>query len=233
MFEKLPNVITGFTALVLSISVTYDFGFFFWYGVSFSEIPTTLSDHLRSSLIWIPSTFFVIFIIIANELISRRIERAHTEEEIIQSSKNPKLLALWRRSPIIPFILLAAFLPFAYFMEIEVPLFGWMFGLITWWFFIHDFSFSHKMVVERTSTNFYFFTRWFPVAAILILFSGAISAQRLPEGEHYYFEIGKSKKEYVIARAYDKYFVLWNVESKTLDFIPSSQVQKYYSKEKI
>ena len=93
--EKLPALISVFAAFILGLSVVYDYGFFYILGTGFSEMPTTISDHLRSSLTWIPETIIVILAVVAIEMFNRRIEQGKTEEEIIQSSKEPKLLALW------------------------------------------------------------------------------------------------------------------------------------------
>jgi len=56
----------GGSALVLSIS--YDFFFLNAIGLNFIVVPTTLSDHVRSSIIWIPvalATLIMIFVVSA------------------------------------------------------------------------------------------------------------------------------------------------------------------------
>ena len=81
--EKLPALISVFAAFILGLSVVYDYGFFYILGTGFSEMPTTISDHLRSSLTWIPETIIVILAVVAIEMFNRRIEQGKTEEEII------------------------------------------------------------------------------------------------------------------------------------------------------
>ncbi len=59
-FSKTVGLISISGVLILSASVIYDYGYFFVFDVNIAEMPTTLSDHLRSSLNWIPEALFVI-----------------------------------------------------------------------------------------------------------------------------------------------------------------------------
>ena len=77
-------------ACALILSIIYDWGFFFALNIGFIDIPTSIGDHIRSALIWLPKTLFSFFIVFAIEFINQRIERGLTEEEIILSSKKPK-----------------------------------------------------------------------------------------------------------------------------------------------
>ena len=56
--EKLLDLVTKAIPLLAAISlvasVSYDFFFIDYLGLSFAEVPTTLSDHVRSSIVWIP-----------------------------------------------------------------------------------------------------------------------------------------------------------------------------------
>ena len=44
--------LSGITSL--TVSYFYDYGFFFKLGTSFSEAPTTITDHLQSWMVWLP-----------------------------------------------------------------------------------------------------------------------------------------------------------------------------------
>lgn len=161
--DKLPTLISVFAAFIVSLSVVYDYGFFYILGTSFSEMPTTLSDHLRSSLTWIPSTTILLFVVVVFEMLTRRIEQGMTEEEIIQSSPTPKFTAWFRDSPKYPAIVLALLLPLTLWLnpDLSKQLQLWQFSLIIIWFFVHPFLFGHERIIQRTSKEFLFASKCF------------------------------------------------------------------------
>lgn len=67
--EKISKIVeTGSRSLALfgtvcvGFSVIYDFGYLYGLGLSLREVPTSFSDHLRSAIIWLPSSaIFVVF----------------------------------------------------------------------------------------------------------------------------------------------------------------------------
>lgn len=227
--SKLPIFISVFGALTLSLSIAYDYGYFMLFGVGFSEMPTTLSDHLRSSLNWIPNTLLVVFGVVALELFNRRIEQGMTEEEIIQTSPTPKFTAWFRDSPKYPIIALAVFAPFTLILNIDLPLQAWQFSLIIIWFLFHNFLFSHERVLERTSKEFYLFSRWVPAILIYVVFSGAVAANSIKEGNgtQFVFELEKSKVEGALVRAFENYYLVWE-EGKNIKLISSGKVISLY-----
>lgn len=227
--SNLPALISAFGALILILSIAYDYGYFMVFNISFSEMPTTLSDHLRSSLTWIPNTLLVVFGVVALELFNRRVEQGMTEEEIIQTSPTPKFTAWFRNSPKYPIIALALFAPFTLTLNIDLPLQAWQFSLIIIWFIFHNFLFSHERVLERTSKEFYLFSRWVPAILIFVVFSGAVAANSIKEGNgtKFVFELEKSKFEGALVRAFEKYYLVWE-EGKNIKLISSGKVISLY-----
>jgi len=118
MINKLPSLISVFGVLILSLSIVYDYGYFWVFGISFSELPTTFTDHMRSSLVWTPYAFMMIFVVFINELFQRRLEQGYTEEEIIVNSPNPKFTAWFRSSPMYLIAIIALFIPIIFFFDI-------------------------------------------------------------------------------------------------------------------
>lgn len=98
------------------VSIIYDWGFYHALGLSFSEVPTTLADHARSSLEWLPLISSVIFVVIVWNLTMSRIERGMTEEELIKTSPVPKLTIFIRISPYIAmaFFMVVVFINFLF-----------------------------------------------------------------------------------------------------------------------
>ena len=91
--------LSGFlTAAALSLSVFYDWSFLQALGLEFAEVPTTLADHLRSALVWLPGWVAVLSLLALLELVNRLVEGFRSETEIIQGSRNPVFTRRLRRS---------------------------------------------------------------------------------------------------------------------------------------
>ena len=93
-------MLSGVTAaLSVVLSFVYDWGFFTALGISFNDAPTTITDHVRSWLVWLPSVGIFTTITVAVNLLTRRFERGMTEDEIIERSPDPARAARSRRRP--------------------------------------------------------------------------------------------------------------------------------------
>lgn len=230
--EKLPTLISLIAAFILSLSVVYDYGFFYILGTSFSEMPTTLSDHLRSSLAWIPDTIFVIFVVFVFEMFNRRIEQGKTEEEIIQSSSTPKFTAWVRDSPKYPIIALALLLSLTLWLypDLSIPLWYWQFSLIIIWFLLHSFLFGHERIIQRTSKEFLFASKWLPPILIFFVFNGAIAASNIKAGSGTKYVLTLDETEIIgtLARSFDKYYLIWDTEKESIRLVNTSKVSQFY-----
>lgn len=62
MNDHLGKYLGVVSAVLLTLSVLYDYFYLKALGLSFSDVPTTITDHLRSAIIWMPAlgifTFF-------------------------------------------------------------------------------------------------------------------------------------------------------------------------------
>ena len=230
--EKLPALISVFAALILGLSVVYDYGFFYILGTDFSEMPTTISDHLRSSLTWIPETIIVIFAVIAFEMFNRRIEQGKTEEEIIQSSPIPKFTAWFRASPKYPIIVIALSLPLTLWLnpDLSMQLQHWQFSLIIIWFVFHSFLFGHERIVQRTSKEFLLASRWLPIILIFFAFNGAIAASNIKadRGTKYVLMLDGTEIVGTLARSFDKYYLIWDKDKGSILLANASKVSQLY-----
>ena len=93
---KLP-IISFLTSALLVLSVVYDFTYLSALNLSFSQIPTTISDHVRSALLWAPLLFLGLFSYFFFEMVLKRAEKGMSEEEIINTSPNPKFTRIFSR----------------------------------------------------------------------------------------------------------------------------------------
>ena len=227
---KLPLLISIFGTMILSLSIVYDYGFFITLGTSFSEMPTTLSDQLRSSLTWIPSVFIGFFVVFTLELFFRRMEHGMTEQELIESSPNPKFTARFRKSPRYLIIVIALFPLLTLFFDITVPLSVWVLTVIVFWFLLHDFLFGHESIIKQTSKEFYTLTRWAPAILIFIAFQGAIAAERIKKGggNTYVLKLENTEIKSTLVRTFDKYYLLWNKDKQDIFLIRADKVIMLY-----
>ena len=230
--EKLPALISVIAASILGLSVVYDYGFFYILGTGFSEMPTTLSDHLRSSLSWIPETIIVIFAVVAFEMFNRRIEQGKTEEEIIQSSPMPKFMAWFRASPKYPIIALALSLPLSLWLnpDLSIQLQHSLFSLIIIWYIFHSFLFGHERIVQRTSKEFLLASRWLPIILIFFAFNGAIAASNIKAGRgtNYVLKLDETEIIGTLARTFDKYYLIWDKDKESILLVNTSKVSQLY-----
>ena len=86
-------------AIGFVISVIYDWGFVYAIGIDLMSLPTTISDHFRTGVVWFPYLLAFIFIYFAVEFQFQRVEMGLTEQEIVESSKNPEKLKKFREGP--------------------------------------------------------------------------------------------------------------------------------------
>ena len=171
---KSTAVIASFSVV---ISVFYDWGFFFALDISFAEAPTTISDHVRSWLVWLPKIGILVLVFLAIELLIRRLEKGMTEEELIESSSNPTWTKKFRRSHLIAFDVVGIL------VIIFWLLFGNMFsdglyvgGIVCWLLFI-GWVFEQRVVRERHPAPFRSLICWGPVLMTLVFAFGFTEAK--------------------------------------------------------
>jgi hypothetical protein len=116
-FEQAAKFASLIGGALLLLSVFYDFSFLAALHLHFSEVPTTISDHIRSAIVWVPQVGGMVLLFFLYELLMRRVEGGKTEDELIASSPNPKFTKNFRASadalfPIIGLISITIWLVF-------------------------------------------------------------------------------------------------------------------------
>lgn len=72
---KYCAIIIAIAPASLILSFFYDWGYFSTLGISFSDIPTELSDHMRSALVWFPKVALSVVVpILVIQILTIRIE---------------------------------------------------------------------------------------------------------------------------------------------------------------
>lgn len=163
----------------LALSVIFDWGFYSALNLSFLEVPSELSDHVRSALIWFPKVVAAFGGLFVFEMLTRRIEQGMTEEEIVQSSSNPQRTKRLRDGPYKMGAYIAVFVVIAYVLLGEIFLGALPFGLIVSWFMFSAWAQSHPRIIERRPLHFRVVAHFLPPIAIWLFFSGYGDAVRI------------------------------------------------------
>ena len=225
--NRIGALISIIGAASLVLSVAYDYSYFWMFDLSFAELPTSLADHIRSSLAFFPFMVLCIFSIMVLELFTRRIEQGMTEEEIINSSSNPRLTAKFRNSPYIFIMCLIPIPIILYLIGVNVSTNFFALSIMTSWFVAHDFFFSHKRIVAYTSKEFYLATRWIPFALIWVTSWGLSEAEIIKNTsvDQYAFNLkGGLVERGTIIRSFDGFFIIWQTDENKAQFINSANV---------
>jgi hypothetical protein len=227
--DKAPILVSVLSLSVLVLSVVYDFGFLFMLGTNFYEVPTNITDHVRSSLTWLPMTIILFFAAYILELLNRRIEGGKTEEELIQESPSPKFTAWFRESPKYGFIAFAFFIPLSAYFGVDYPIQAWMFSFLFIWLLIHNFLFHHRRIYSKTTKDIYLLTRWLPALLWFVLCLGAIAGNKVKTGssKEYLFKLEKTEVRSSLVRSYDKFYLLWNEADEKVEFLNTGKVVSF------
>lgn len=101
MLEQIERIgiLLGVVATILLIfSTAYDYSFLNALNLSFNEIPTNLSDHIRSAIVWLPEALIYILLFAVYEMSMTLMEKGQTENELINNSFFPRFTSLIRKS---------------------------------------------------------------------------------------------------------------------------------------
>ena len=178
ILERL-GLLSGVTAaLSVVVSFFYDWGFFTALGISFNDAPTTITDHIRSWLVWLPVVGIMFIVIVAKELFTRRLEHGKTEDEIIAASPDPDRTARRRNRPYKVIAVLAPILVVQWVLLGDSFFGGFLFGLGICWFVFVAWLFSDPVMQMRHPYWFRLSFYWLLPVAVMIFSLGFISVER-------------------------------------------------------
>ena len=203
------------------ISFVYDWGFFSALGISFTDAPTTLSDHFRTWLVWMSRIAAALVAGFGLRLLTVRIERGMTEEEIIESSSNPTLVRRFRNSP--PYVMavvgLLITVPWILFGETFFD--GLLIGLAIWWCIFVVWAFDHPTVQQRTVwwVRLMYFV---PAAALVIFFMGSSTSKRTHAT--YTIHTTSSVQNVEILRVFERWLLVR--KDHQISWIPLSDINR-------
>ncbi len=227
------DLIAKLVGLAASISIVasliFDWGFFFALNLSFLEIPSGLSDHVRSALIWFPKVVTALGGIFVFEMLTRRIEQGMSEEEIIRSSSNPEQTARLRDSPYKLVAYSAVFLVVAYVLVGDILLAMLPFGLIVLWFIFSGWAQSHPRIIKRRPFHLRLAAHFLPPIAIWLFFAGYNDAVRMFQStvpsSRLTLTNATSPTPATLLRQLDRGILIKDADN-TVSFLPWSEIKK-------
>jgi len=232
--EKYISLFSGLIGIIISgsfvISVIYDWGFYSVFGLNFDIIPTSLSDHFRSALIWVPAVITGVLAIIFNEILTRRLEQGLTEEEIINSSKNPDKTKNNRERPfkIIPYIAIVGTLLWVLFGDNFRGTLGLC--LFITWIVFSTWCLSHPRIIERGNKYISLAIMFIPALVIITFISGqdrAISIFNTPSKNNSKIYLSdNTSEEGVIVRTLERGIYFSKNQADRLVFIEWRKIKK-------
>ena len=170
--DPLTKVVGLVAGMALVGSVAYDWAYLYALGLSFSDVPTSVADHMRSALNWIPTAILAVFAVLVLELFLRRSEQGMTEEQLISTSPHPRFTAWFRKSPRFPIVIMALLIPILYILLGYTFSSGLGFAFIILWFLFTSWVNSHPRIMEKRSKEFRFAIHWLPPVIIWIASMG-------------------------------------------------------------
>lgn len=179
-FLDIAVKLSGIAAsMSLLLSIIYDYSYFNALNISFSDVPSSISDHLRSGLIWFPTLFFTAVGATIFELITVRIERGMSEDEIILSSPDPKKTEKFREGPIKLMPWIAGLIILSYILIGDAFVYGLPIAFCLIWFRIAPWLNNHPRIFQRRSKFLRAVIFWMPVILIFLYGKGYTDGKRL------------------------------------------------------
>lgn len=178
--QSLPTLISGLTATGLLLSVLYDWALLSAVGLDLREVPTTVSDHVRTALLWLPSTVVGLLGYVAVESLTKRIERGLTEDEIVESSPDPPKTRRSRDRPLkvinaLAFLALVSFLLWG-----DAVLNDWLpIVVFVAWLAFSSWVTSAPLIRLRLAPNLRFVLTFVPALLLWFMADGYVEGRQI------------------------------------------------------
>ena len=229
--DRLPSLISLLGVVILCASVIHDYWFFRILGTSFSEMPTTLSDHFRSSLNWISVVIIIVFLFSTVEVFIIWVENI-ISEKISQPTSSRLKRMIWYMSIIylFVFVLIAAIPLIKLSFNLDISIGEWTFYVFAFWILFFRYIFEYEKIKQLISNE----SR---VAILVILsvviFSGYLGASNAQEitkggGTQYVFDLGETKIVGTLARSFEKNYLIWDKDEKRIKLVNVNEVIQLY-----
>lgn len=140
LVETITQIIPILSSILLVASLTYDYAFLWAIGLSFNDIPSSITEHIRSAILWSPAAFLYLIFILLFELIIRLTYDGVSEEEILSKKYSSSQLRGHKRiqNYVVygTFVLAALFSTFtatdqSWIYLLFMAIYGFIFGIVS------------------------------------------------------------------------------------------------------
>lgn len=230
MNHLLKNIEISFmgiiSSIILSYSVIYEYGFIQVLGVSFAELPTTLSDHIRSSLVWIlPTIVSLVIGYFYNKVIHQPAFNYMSEEDYIESSNNKIFAWINYNKYALSFIVMLTLLALQNGLDALLRIWGFIIVFFLAWI-IAPISRYLEHHTKLSKIEFILLISFLPYA-LLIFNYGQLKAYDIKDGKmpEFIFQFEDNTTcQGVLARSYEKVYMLWDKQTQKIKFIKADKV---------
>jgi len=233
------KIITIIVAIGFVISVIYNWGFTQALGLKLMNLPTTISDRYHTAVNCFSQLLVPVFLYFAVEFLIQRLEKGLTEQEIIESSKNPEKTKKFRESPwkLIKWIFLFAFFSYILLGDIYLSPASWdlpiMLSFV--WLCFAEWTYSAPLIKLRRHCVLQAAFTFLPIIFILTFFLGynaaVDAAVRKPKQVNITFTSQSPNLKGNLLREFER-GVLIISDNDNLTFIPWTQIKSINTKEK-
>ncbi|TAK60630.1 hypothetical protein [Methylobacter sp.] len=229
--ESVGKILAVAGSVSFTASIIYDLGFYHRLGLSFLDVPSVLSDHVRSGLLWFPMVITILGCGLFFEMLCQRLEQGMTEQEILQSTSNPARTKTMRNKPL-RFIGYISILQIILYFLIGEPLFTlnpYMFSIA--WIVFSIWAQDHPRLIVRRPFVVRFLATLLPAIAILFYLTGNTEAARLFDKSAPTTQLTNSSdavESVVLLRQLDK-GILVRTSNGSITFNPWEEVKKIES----
>jgi len=224
--------------LCLVISIIYDWGYINALNITFAEFPSSIADHVRSSLLWAPIAIISVITMLVYELLTQRIEQGMTEEEIINSTSNPEKTKKYRNIlyKFMPYIALGIVM--TYILLGESNLEGVPIAILILWMCFAGWAHNHPRIKARRSRQFILATIFMPVLCMWIFAQGYLTARKLywnekPTHKLYLKSNVGNPDNVILLRAFEKTVIVKYILDNSVGIVPWEMVNKIEKYDKI
>ena len=230
-FRNIGALVGVIASLSVIVSFIYEWGFFWALGISFSQAPTTITDHVQSWIIWLPRVIVIGILLLAYTLFFARVERGLTEEEMISASRKTrieKIITKWSNIFIIESCILFTIL---WLLFGDILFFLALLSLTVMWFVFIEWVFAKTKKSIRYSSFMEYFSLFAPIAVFISFLMGAMSTGVIraePSMSHRLVIDGKSGVREIVEtellRTFEKWLLIRD-ENKQLSWIRLDEVE--------
>lgn len=228
MIDLITKLVALAGSLSLIASLVFDWGFLHALDISFLRVPSTIGDHIRSALLWLPKVATAIAVIFVFEMFTRRIERGMSEEELVHSSTNPVRTKRLRDSPLWLFGSIAMLVILGYVLLGDPFLPGLNVSLCIAWFLFSAWAQGHPRILARRPYSQRVIAHYLPPALIWLFMAGYLEAVSLSSlsATRVLLTESTTKDESVVVLRHLERGVLVKDSSETIGFRPWSEVKR-------